>query len=70
MCPTVMLYFVGVSVFVLGPGHEGLADNKTFALVASVVLLSLLVILNVVGLGVGKWVNNLGGMGRLLRHFC
>jgi glutamate:GABA antiporter len=61
--PTVMLYFVGVSVFILGPGHEGLADNKTFALLASVVLLSLLVILNVMGLGVGKWINNLGGIG-------
>jgi amino acid transporter len=61
--PTVMLYFVGVSVFVLGPGHEGLADNRTFALIASVVLLALLVILNVLGLGVGKWVNNLGGIG-------
>jgi glutamate:GABA antiporter len=61
--PTVMLYFVGVSVFVLGPGHAGLADNRTFALVASVVLLALLVILNVLGLGVGKWINNLGGIG-------
>jgi amino acid transporter len=25
--PTVMLYFVGVSVFVFGSGHQGLADN-------------------------------------------
>ena len=33
--PTVMLYFVGVSVFVLGPSHQALADNKTFALIAS-----------------------------------
>src|SRR6266851_477012 len=61
--PTVMLYFVGVSVFVLGEGHRGLADNKAFALTASLVLLVLLVVLNVVGLGVGKWVNNLGGLG-------
>jgi amino acid transporter len=67
--PTVMLYFVGVSVFVLGPSHAGLADNRTFALVASVVLLSLLVILNVVGLGVGKWVNNLGGIGTFMAAF-
>jgi glutamate:GABA antiporter len=67
--PTVMLYFVGVSVFVLGPGHEDLADNKTFALLASVVLLALLVILNVVGLGVGKWVNNLGGIGTFVAAF-
>jgi len=61
--PTVMLYFVGVSVFVLGEGHRGLADNKAFALTASLVLLVLLVVLNVIGLGVGKWVNNLGGLG-------
>jgi glutamate:GABA antiporter len=61
--PTVMLYFVGVSVFVLGPGHQGLADNKAFALGASLLLLTLLVVLNIVGLGVGKWINNLGGIG-------
>jgi len=61
--PTVMLYFVGVSVFAMGPGHAGLADNKTFAMLASLALLALLTILNVVGLGVGKWLNNLGAIG-------
>jgi len=61
--PTVMLYFVGVSVFALGSGHEALADNKAFALGASVVLLGLLTVLNIVGLSVGKWLNNLGGIG-------
>ena len=61
--PTVMLYFVGVSVFALGPGHAALADNKIFTVVASVGLMTLLVILNIVGLGVGKWINNLGGIG-------
>jgi amino acid transporter len=61
--PTVMLYFVGVSVFALGPGHAGLADNKTFAMLASLALLALLTILNIVGLGVGKWLNNIGAIG-------
>ncbi len=67
--PTVMLYFVGVSVFVLGPGHAALADNRVFALGASIILLTLLVILNVMGLGVGKWVNNLGGIGTFVAAF-
>ena len=67
--PTVMLYFVGVSVFILGPGHEGLADNRVFAMIASVVLLALLVWLNVLGLGVGKWINNLGGIGTFIAAF-
>jgi glutamate:GABA antiporter len=61
--PTVMLYFVGVSVFVLGSKHHSLADNRAFALGVSILLLMLLVVLNVVGLGVGKWINNLGGLG-------
>ncbi|HXJ87490.1 MAG TPA: APC family permease [Candidatus Binatia bacterium] len=61
--PTVMLYFVGVSVYVLGPGHLGLADNKIFASTASLTLLALLTLFNVLGLGVGKWINNLGAIG-------
>jgi len=61
--PTIMLYFVGVSVFVLGPGHQSLADNKVFALSASIVLLAILVVLNVIGLSVGKWINNFGAIG-------
>lgn len=61
--PTVMLYFVGVSVFVLGPGHQGLADSKAFAMIASLLLLTVLVVLNILGLGVGKWINNIGAFG-------
>jgi glutamate:GABA antiporter len=61
--PTVMLYFVGVSVYVLGAGHQGLADNKLFAAIASLTLLALLTLFNILGLGVGKWINNLGAIG-------
>jgi glutamate:GABA antiporter len=61
--PTVTLYFVGVSVYVLGSGHEWLADDKAFALTASLALLALLTWLNIIGLGVGKWINNAGAIG-------
>jgi glutamate:GABA antiporter len=64
--PTVMLYFVGVSVYVLGPGHQGLADNKAFAAIASLALLALLTYFNILGLGVGKWINNLGAVGTFI----
>jgi glutamate:GABA antiporter len=64
--PTVMLYFVGVTVFAMGPGHATLADNKTFAMTASVVLLTVLTVLNIVGLGVAKWINNLGAIGTFI----
>jgi glutamate:GABA antiporter len=61
--PTVMLYFVGVSAFVMGPSHAWLADNRAFAVGTSLLLLALLVGLNIVGLGVGKWINNVGSIG-------
>src|SRR5262249_55740809 len=61
--PTVMLYFVGVSVFALGPNHASLADSKNLAMIASIALLAFLTFLNVIGLGVGKWMNNIGGIG-------
>jgi amino acid transporter len=64
--PTIMLYFVGVSVFILGPSHAGLADSKPFALVASLALLALLTFLNILGLGIGKWINNLGAIGTFI----
>jgi amino acid transporter len=63
--PTVMLYFVGVSVFVF-PSHQYLADNKVFAVSTSLALLAILVVLNIVGLGVGKWINNLGSIGTVM----
>jgi amino acid transporter len=61
--PTVMLYFVGVSVFVLGPGHESLANNKRFAICTSLVLLAVLATLNILGSAIGKWLNNIGAIG-------
>jgi glutamate:GABA antiporter len=64
--PTVMLYFVGVSVYVLGPSHLALADNKFFASITSLILLALLTAVNIVGLGVGKWINNLGAIGTFI----
>ena len=64
--PTIMLYFVGVSVFVLGPSHAALADSKPFALAVSLALLALLTFLNILGLGIGKWINNLGAIGSFI----
>src|SRR5260370_15736703 len=61
--PTGVVYFVGVSAVAMGPGHAALADNKNFAMAASVALLVLLTVLNILGLGVGKWLNNAGAIG-------
>ena len=61
--PTVVLIFLGIAVFAAGPKAVGLANNPLFTFLSALTLLVLLAILNVIGLGVGKWVNNIGGIG-------
>ena len=61
--PTVVLIFLGIAVFTAGPKAVGLANNPLFTFLSALILLVLLAFLNVVGLGVGKWVNNIGGIG-------
>ena len=64
--PTVLLYFVGVSVFIAGPRHQNLAENRIFTIAVFMILTALLVFLNIRGLGVGKWINNVGGIGTFI----
>ena len=61
--PTVLLYMVGIGVYVGGSRSAHWGDNRLFVFLFSVGLLWLLTWLNVRGLGVGKWVNNAGGIG-------
>ncbi|MBI2683168.1 MAG: APC family permease [Acidobacteriales bacterium] len=61
--PTVLLYLVGVATFAAGPGAKKLAEDPQFTFFAALAALVILVLLNILGSGVGKWVNNLGGIG-------
>lgn len=61
--PTVVLIFLGIAVFVAGPRAVGLANSPIFTFLSSFLLLLLLAVLNVLGLAVGKWINNIGGIG-------
>lgn len=61
--PTLLLYLVGIAVYIGGPQYVSLGDNKTFVFVVAILLLVALVVLNVRGLGLGKWVNNAGAIG-------
>lgn len=61
--PTLLFYVVGMSVYVGGAHMSVLGNNRAFVFVVSLSLLWLIVWLNIRGLGVGKWVNNIGGIG-------
>ncbi len=64
--PTLLFYLVGISVYVGGARLQSLGNERLFVFGLSLVLLGLMVGLNIRGLGVGKWVNNLGGMGTVI----
>jgi len=61
--PTLLLYLVGISLYAGGPELTRLGENRLFVFVSALVLLWFFTALNIRGLGVGKWVNNVGGIG-------
>ncbi|HXZ18805.1 MAG TPA: APC family permease [Candidatus Acidoferrales bacterium] len=61
--PTLLLYLVGIAVYIGGPRYVALGDDKQFVFLTAIALLIVLVALNVRGLGLGKWVNNAGAIG-------
>jgi amino acid transporter len=63
--PTVLLSCVGVGVYVFGPEIQKLADNSWFSASVAIGLLLFLLALNIRGLSLGKWINNLGGVGTI-----
>ena len=55
-----------MSAYVGGIGAASLAQSRTFLLVGSFVLLFVAVYLNIIGLHIGKWLQNAGGLGTYL----
>jgi amino acid transporter len=61
-----VLYFAASSLLFTTPHASHLADANVYFLVFTSRLLVLITVLNVIGLGVGKWLNNLGAIGMAL----
>ncbi len=60
--PGLLTASVAMSVFIGGPKFEFLATNKQYLFWASLGLLAVAVVLNLVGLNIGKWLQNAGGV--------
>ena len=61
--PTLLFYAVGISLYIGGTRFTALGNNRAFVIVLSLLVLSFIVTLNIRGLGVGKWLSNLGAFG-------
>jgi glutamate:GABA antiporter len=61
--PTLLLFVAGNLVFVLGPQWKSLEQNTLFMATASIALFWFCVVMNIVGLRYGRWLNNFGALG-------
>ena len=61
--PGLLLASAAMMAYVGGAGAAPLAENRTFLLVGSFALLVAAVWLNIIGLHIGKWLQNAGGVG-------
>jgi len=61
--PGLLLASASMSAYVLGEKGGALAQDRTFLLVISLIYLLVAVFLNIIGLNIGKWLQNAGGVG-------
>lgn len=59
--PSLLLAGVGMAVYIAGIKYAWLAENPWYALPATLAVLWMAVLTNLVGMHVGKWTDNLGG---------
>jgi len=64
--PGLLLASASMSAYVLGAKGAALSQDRTFLLVLSLVLLFVAVWLNLIGLNIGKWLQNAGGVATYL----
>lgn len=60
--PGLLTASVAMSVYIGGPKYAWLSTNQHYLLWASLGLLGVAVILNIIGLDIGKWLQNAGGV--------
>ena len=64
--PTLLLSAAVAATFIIGQGESGLADKWTYVLPFTLTGLLLAIALNIVGVGTGRWLQNVGGISLFL----
>ncbi len=61
--PTLLMFLAGNALFVFGSRYADLADDKIYIVLFSLIVLWLVILINIRGLSLGKWIHNFGGAG-------
>jgi len=61
--PGLLIASAAMAAYIGGAGTAHLAQSRPFLLIVSVAMLGAAVLLNIIGLNIGKWLQNAGGVG-------
>ncbi|MGA8042078.1 MAG: APC family permease, partial [Terracidiphilus sp.] len=61
--PGLLLASASMAAYIIGGRGIALAQDRTFLLAVSLAMLLVAVLLNIIGLNIGKWLQNAGGVG-------
>ncbi|HLV96066.1 MAG TPA: APC family permease [Candidatus Acidoferrales bacterium] len=61
--PGLLMASAAMAAYIGGSGTAYLAQDRTFLMICSFLLLAVAVVLNIIGLNIGKWLQNAGGIG-------
>ena len=61
--PNLLISAAVVATFIFGKSGSGLSDNWAYVLPATLAALWMAAVINILGLGTGKWLQNAGGIG-------
>jgi amino acid transporter len=61
--PNLLISAAVISTFMFGKSGSGLSDSWAYALPVTLGILWVAVLINIVGVGTGKWLQNAGGLG-------
>jgi amino acid transporter len=61
--PGLLLASASMSAYIIGGRGVALASDRTYLVTVSLALLLIAVVLNIIGLNIGKWLQNAGGVG-------
>lgn len=67
--PNLLISAAVIATFIFGKEASGLNDNWAYVLPVTLGTLWLAVLINIVGLGTGKWLQNAGGVGTYIPGF-
>jgi amino acid transporter len=60
--PSAAMSYMSVAVYALGPSYAHLADNRIYLVTAALAAIWIALGANLIGLRIGKWTQNLGGV--------